>query len=185
MLMITDIAHEDAHLAVVDFAPVPTPLAFDPDRVRTALGETARIEGDDAIGLAQSTGYLRHQHLDQRAMIPWRGTDECLHHLSLDIHQRRDVLGILPGQVGQQSLEIEMHVALASLSLQRVLIGHDELAETVDHGDEHVGGNDAVPQQFFSPLCPRGCHLFASLQWHADGGCWEEAIVITICYMMQ
>src|SRR5215831_7323335 len=52
MLIISNIAHEDADLAVVDFAPVATPLAFDPDRVRAALGETARIEGDDAIGMS-------------------------------------------------------------------------------------------------------------------------------------
>ena len=51
MLIIRDIAHEDADLAVVDFAPMPTPLAFDPDRMGAALGETARIEGDNAIGL--------------------------------------------------------------------------------------------------------------------------------------
>jgi hypothetical protein len=44
--------HEDANLAVVDFAPVAAPLAFDPDRVRASLGETARIEGDDAIGMS-------------------------------------------------------------------------------------------------------------------------------------
>jgi hypothetical protein len=60
MLIISNIAHEDANLAVVNFAPVATPLAFDSDRVRAALGETARIEGDNAIGLAQSTGHLRH-----------------------------------------------------------------------------------------------------------------------------
>jgi hypothetical protein len=29
-------------------------LAFDPDRMGAALGETTRIEGEDAIGLAQS-----------------------------------------------------------------------------------------------------------------------------------
>ena len=39
----------------------------------------------------------------------------------------------LPWQVGQQSLEVEMHVALAGLGLQRVLIGHDELAQTIHH----------------------------------------------------
>ena len=52
MVVFRDIAHEDADLAVIDFAPVPTPLPFDPDRVRAALGETARIEGDDAIGMS-------------------------------------------------------------------------------------------------------------------------------------
>jgi len=48
--MIADVAQEHADLASIDCASVPTPLAFDPDRVRAALGETARIEGDDAIG---------------------------------------------------------------------------------------------------------------------------------------
>jgi hypothetical protein len=51
MLIITNVAHEDTDLAVVDFAPMPTPLAFDPDRMGAALGETTRIEGDNAIGL--------------------------------------------------------------------------------------------------------------------------------------
>jgi hypothetical protein len=54
MLLISNVAHEDTDLTVVDFAPMATPLAFDPDRMDTPLGETARIEGDDAIGLAQS-----------------------------------------------------------------------------------------------------------------------------------
>ena len=71
--------------------------------------------------------------VDQRAMIPGRGADEVLDDLALDIDQRRDVLGILAGQVGQQPLEVEVHVALAGLGLQRVLIGHDELAQTVHH----------------------------------------------------
>src|SRR2546425_11566581 len=105
MVVFRDIAHEHTDLAGVDLASVATPLALDPDRVRAALGETARIEGDDAIGLTQSISYLGHQHLDQRAMIPWRGTDECLDDLSLDIDERRNVLGILAWQVRQQSLE--------------------------------------------------------------------------------
>ena len=71
--------------------------------------------------------------VDQRAMIPGRGADEVLDDLSLDIDEGRDVLGILAGQVGQQPLEVEVHVALAGLGLQRVLIGHDELAQTVHH----------------------------------------------------
>ena len=169
--MIADVAQEHADLAGIDFASVPTPLAFDPDRVRAALGETARIEGDDAIGLAQSTGHLRHQHLEQRAMIPWCSTDEFLDDLALDIDEGGDVLGIVPGQVRQESLEIEVHVALSDLSLQRLLIGHDELGQTVDHGVEDVGGNDAVAQQRLSPLCPRQCHLFASWMCPAKVGC--------------
>jgi hypothetical protein len=78
-----------------------------------------------------------------------------------------------------------MHVALAGLGLKSVLIGHDEIAQTVYHGAEHVGGNDAVTQQFLLPLCPRRCHLFASSNWHGDVGCWLEAIDTTIGYMMQ
>ena len=180
-----NIAHEDADLAVVDFAPMPTPLAFDPDRMGAALGETARIEGDDAIGLAQLAGHLRHQHLDQRAMIPWRGADECLDDLSFDIDESGDVLGIFTGQVRQQPLEIEVHVALSGLGLQRLLIGHDERGQTVDHGVEDVGGNDAVAQQRLSPLCPRQCHLFASWIRPANVGTGREAIVFTTRYVMQ
>jgi hypothetical protein len=48
--------------------------------------------------------------------------------------------------VGQQPLEVEVHVALASLGLQRVLIGHNEIAQTIHHVLEDVGGNDAVTQ---------------------------------------
>ena len=92
MLLISNIAHEDATLAVVDFAPVATPLAFDPNRVRAALGETARIEGDDAIGMSSLAGDLRHQHLDQRAMMPRGDTDACLDDLSFDIDQSGDVV---------------------------------------------------------------------------------------------
>src|ERR671925_1232696 len=97
MLLISNVAHEDADLAVVDFAPMPAPLAFHPDRMRAALGEAARIEGDDGIGLAQSMRHLRHQHLNQRTMIPWHGADECLDDLSLDINEGGDVLSIFIG----------------------------------------------------------------------------------------
>src|SRR5215475_4682403 len=122
ILMSRDIAHEDTNLAVVDFAPMPTPLAFDPDRMGAALGETTRIEGDNAIGLAQAMDHLRHQHLDQRAMIPGRRANELLDDLALDIDERGDVLGIFVGQVRQQPLEIAVQVTLSSLSLQRLLV---------------------------------------------------------------
>src|SRR5712691_12798623 len=55
----------------------------------------------------------------------------------------------------------------------------------VHHGSEDVGGNDAVTQQCLLPLCPRRCHLFASSHWHADVGCWLEAIDTTRDYVMQ
>jgi hypothetical protein len=78
-------------------------------------------------------------------MIPWRGTDEFLDDLSLDIDESGDVLGIFAGQVRQQPLEIEMQVALSGLRLQRLLIGHDERGQMIDHGVKDVGRNDAVP----------------------------------------
>jgi hypothetical protein len=85
--------------------------------VRAALGETARIKSDNAIGFTQASGHLRHQHLNQWAMIPWCGADEFLDDLAVDIDEGGDVLGILAGQVRQQPLEIEVHVALSGLGL--------------------------------------------------------------------
>ncbi len=110
--------------------------------------------------------------MDQRPVVPWRGAHECLHDLSLDIDERRDVLGILARQVGQQPLEVEVDVALAGLGLKNMLVGHDELAQPVHHLIEHVGGHETITQQFLSSQCPYGVHLFASSKWHADVGCW-------------
>src|SRR5262249_28783012 len=76
MVVVRDVAHEHADLAVVNLAPVATPLALDAHRVRAAFGETAGIESDDAIGLAHAIGHLTNQHLEQRSMLPWGGTDE-------------------------------------------------------------------------------------------------------------
>jgi hypothetical protein len=144
MVVVTDIAHEHTDLAVVDFSSVAAPLPFDTYRMRATFGETTGIEGTDAIRLTQSLGHLTPQHLDQRAMRPWGGANKFLQDLSLDVDSRRDVLGILSGQVGQQSLEVEMQVALDGLSLKGVWKGHDELAQTVDHRVEHVGGHDTI-----------------------------------------
>ena len=105
-------------------------------------------------------------------MIPGRRTDEVLQDLSLDINQRCDFLSILVLQVGQETRQIAMHMLLAGLGLKSLLIGHDEIAETVYHGVEHLGGNDAVTQQFLLTLCPRRCHLFASSHCPVDTGCW-------------
>src|SRR4029434_2113216 len=66
-----------------------------------------------------------------------------------------------------------------------LLIGHDEIAQTAHYVVEHVGGNDAVTKQCLLSLCPRRCHLFASSHWHADVGCWLEAIDTTRSYVMQ
>ena len=60
MLVARDVAHEDADLTIVNLASVATPLAFDAHRMRAPFGETARIEGDDAIRLAQAIGHLSH-----------------------------------------------------------------------------------------------------------------------------
>jgi hypothetical protein len=146
MIVARDVPHEDADLAVVDLAPVATPLALHPDRMRAPLGEAAGIKGNDALGFPQPIDHLPHQHTNQRAMIPGGGADELLQNQALDVNQRCDVLGILAWQVGQQPLEIEVHVALAGLGLQSVLIGHHEITQTVHYMIEHVGGNDAVTQ---------------------------------------
>src|SRR5215471_11721271 len=108
-------------------------------------------------------------------MIPWHCTDEVLDNLALDLDERRDVLGILPGQVGQQSLEVEGYVALDSLSLQHVLIGHDELGQTLHHLMEDVGGDETIAHDFLSPLYPHGVHLFASSHCPVDPECCLEA----------
>jgi hypothetical protein len=81
---------------------------------------------------------------------------------------------------GQQSLEIEVQVVLAGVGLESVLIGYDELTQPVDHLMEHLGGHDTITQQFLSPLCLHGAHLFASSHWPVDTGCCQEAVVITI-----
>src|SRR5438093_13701717 len=112
MVVTRDVPHEDADLAVVDLASVATPLALHPDRMRAPLGEAAGIKGDDAIGFPQLLDHLPHQHAYQRAMIPGSGTDELLQDQALDIDQRRDGLNILAWHVGEQPLEVEVHVAL-------------------------------------------------------------------------
>jgi len=58
MVLLRDIAHEDTDLAVVDLTSVTAPLPLDAHRMRTALGKTARIKGDNAIGLTQLFGDL-------------------------------------------------------------------------------------------------------------------------------
>ena len=58
MIVARDVPHEDADLAVVHLAPVATPLALDPHRVRATLGKTAGIEGDDALRVTQPFGHL-------------------------------------------------------------------------------------------------------------------------------
>src|SRR5262249_33230159 len=71
--------------------------------------------------------------LGSKAMIPWHRADEVLDDLALDIDEGGDLLGILPLQMGQQPLEVEVHVAPAGLGLQSVLTGYDELAQTLYH----------------------------------------------------
>jgi hypothetical protein len=79
-------------------------------------------------------------------MIPWDGADEVLDDLSLDVDQGGDLLSILPWQMGQQPLEVEVHGVLAGLGLQRLLIGHNELAQPVHHLSEDVGGHETIAQ---------------------------------------
>jgi hypothetical protein len=78
-------------------------------------------------------------------MIPERRTDEVVQDLSLDIDHGSDLLSVLAVQMGQETSQIEMHMGLVGLGLKSLLIGHDELTQTVHHGAEHLGRNDAVP----------------------------------------
>jgi hypothetical protein len=48
--------------------------------------------------------------------------------------------------VGQQSLEIKVHVVLVGLRRKRVLIGHDKRAQTVYEWGEHLGGDETIAQ---------------------------------------
>ena len=107
MIGVRDVPHADAALAVVDLAPVATPLALHPDRMRAPLGEAAGIKGDEAIGLPQLLDHLPHPHTHQRAMLPGGSADALLQDEALDINQRGDVLGMLAGHVGQPPLEVE------------------------------------------------------------------------------
>jgi hypothetical protein len=81
-------------------------------------------------------------------------------------------------------LEVAVYVTLAGLGLQHVLIGYDELIQTLHHLREDVGGDETIAQYFLSPLCPHEGHLFASSHCPVDTGCCVEAIVITIRYGM-
>jgi hypothetical protein len=168
MIPARHVPHEDADLTGVDLAAVATPWPFHPDRMRAPLGETAGIKSDDAIGFPQPRDHLADQHLDQWPVIPGRGTDEVLQDLSLDLDQGGNLLGILPGQVGEQTLEVAVHLTLVGRGLQGVLIGHHELAQTVHHLMEDVGRHETIAQYFLSPLGPRRCHLCASSPWPVD-----------------
>src|SRR5215510_695445 len=185
MVVARDVSHEDAHLAVIDFAAVAAPLAFHAHRMPAPLGEAAGIKGDDAIGFPQLLNHLSDQHREQWAMIPGRGADELWQDQALDIDEGGDRLSILAVQVGQEAYQIAMHMAFAGLGLKRVLIGHHEVAQTVNHGFKHVRRNDAVTQQLRLRLCPRRGHLFASTKWHVDTGYYLEAIDTTRGYVTQ
>jgi len=110
-------------LAVIDLASVATPLALHAYCMRAPLREAAGIEGENAIGFPHLREHLPNQHARQRAMIPGGGADELLQDQALDIDQSRNRLGILAVQVGQETCQIEVHVALARLGLKRVLVG--------------------------------------------------------------
>jgi hypothetical protein len=138
--------------------------------MRPAFGKAARIKGDDPIGFPQPLDHLSHQHHDQRLVVPGCRTNEGLHDQALDIDQGGNLLGILAIQMSQETGQVEEDIALAGLGGESMLIGHGEIAQTVHHVVEHVGGNDAVTQQFRLPLCPRRDHLFASTKWYVATG---------------
>ena len=71
-----------------------------------------------------------YSRCNQRPMIPRRRADKFLHDQALDSDEGGDLLGILAVQVGQETCQIEVHMAFAGLGLKRVLIGHHEVAQT-------------------------------------------------------
>jgi hypothetical protein len=95
-------------------------------------------------------------------MLPWGRADAVLDALALDIDPGRDRLSILAVQVRQEPLEGEGHGVRVGLGRERLLIGHDERAQTLHHLMEDVGGDETIAQHVLSPLCPHGCQLFAS-----------------------
>src|SRR5215472_10166731 len=95
-------------------------------------------------------------------MIPGHRAEEVLYDLALDIDEGGDLLRILAWQMRQEPLEVEVHGVRVGLGLECLLIGHDELAQPIHHLMENVGGDETIAPQFLSPLCPHGCHLFAS-----------------------
>src|SRR5215831_11244359 len=106
MVVARDILHEHADLAVVDLAPVATPLALHAHRMRSPLREAAGIKGDDAIGFPQLIDHLSNQYREQRAMIPGRGADERLDDQALNIDESSDLLRVLAVQVEQEAYQI-------------------------------------------------------------------------------
>jgi hypothetical protein len=71
MVVARDVPHEDAHLAVIDFASVTAPLALHAHRMPAPFREAAGIKGDDTIGFPQLLDHLPNQHAYERAMIPY------------------------------------------------------------------------------------------------------------------
>src|SRR5215471_17189742 len=104
--------------------------------MRAPLRKAAGIKGDHPIGLPQLLDYLSNQDLDQRAMIPGGGANELLDDQTLNIDEGGDLLRILAVQVRQEACQIEVQMAFAGLGLKPVLIGHHEVAQTVNHGCE-------------------------------------------------
>jgi hypothetical protein len=115
--------------------------------MRAALGKAARIKSDDPIGFPQPLHHLTDQHLDQRAMVPGCRPDKLLQDQALDINQGRNLLGVFAVQARQEPCQVEVYIALTSLGLQTVPIGHDEIAEAVHQVVKHLRGHDAIVQQ--------------------------------------
>jgi len=78
---------------------------------------------------------------------------------------------MLAVHVRQQAPQREVNIAFARPGFQTVVRGHNAVAQTINHVFEHVGGNDAIAHQVLLTRYPHGCHVFASLRWHAAIGC--------------
>ena len=129
MFLSRHVAHEDTHLAVLDFTQSAAPLPGDADRLAPLLGKRRGVEYDHAVGLAQLLADLPGQGREHRLMIPRHISDELLNPLPWLIVQVGNPLARLALELGDQSHEILGGVPDV-LRPQEVLDkGFDELIE--------------------------------------------------------
>jgi hypothetical protein len=138
MVAARDVPHND-DLAGIDLAPVATPLALHPDRMRAPLGEAVVIKADDAIGVPPLLDHVPNQYAYQRALIPGGGPMNACRTKRSTSTSVAMASTYLRGTWDQQPLEGEGHIALAGVGLQSTLSGCNELAQTVHHVREDVG----------------------------------------------
>jgi hypothetical protein len=113
VLVVPDIAEEDADLAVVDLPEPAAPLPLDADRGGPLLGEGRGVEDEDCVGSTDRAGDLAVQLIDQGPMVPVDLADEPLDRLAVAVVAVGDRLGVLALDVGEQAGEVGVGVGPA------------------------------------------------------------------------